>query len=143
VFLDQGDTYFPSDLARHVSNTVPTLNFSTITDGSHPLTLSNLDTLNAFGDVNVSLASSPPLITLPSFISGQPPDGKTLQTKDAVSTVVVVIEKENEILDAFYLYFYSFNEGPYALGHRVGNHLGDWYVTFPTPFIFLVRKGKD
>jgi hypothetical protein len=46
--------------------------------------------------------------------------------KDAISCVIVVVEKENGVEDAFYFYFYSFNEGPSALGHQAGNHLGDW-----------------
>jgi hypothetical protein len=126
VFLDKGDAYFPSDLAIHVSNTLPTLNFSTIRDAPSPLMLENLDTLNAFGGRNVSLAASPPLITYPTFLSGQRPDSETLETNNAVSCVVIVVAKENGVLDAFYLYFYSFNEGPSALGHQAGNHLGDW-----------------
>ena len=126
VFLDKGDKFYPSDMAAHISNTHPTLNFTSISDAPE-LTLDNLNVLNDLGGDNVYLASTPRLTRIPHFLYGQIPNQKTLQTKDAVSCVIALAEKENgKILDAFYIYFYAFNEGPNALGHRIGNHLGDW-----------------
>ncbi|KAI9926636.1 hypothetical protein ASPWEDRAFT_55229 [Aspergillus wentii DTO 134E9] len=40
--------------------------------------------------------------------------------------VLVVIDKGNGIIDAFWFYFYSFNLGNAVLNVRFGNHVGDW-----------------
>lgn len=128
VYLDVGEIYYPSDLATHVEKTHPTLNFTTIKDIPNPLNLDNLDKLNTLGDDNVYLTSTKSIIQMPKFLQGKKPGTKSLRTKHANSCAVVVVEKGNGIVDAFYMYFYTFNEGPSGLGHRVGNHLGDWYV---------------
>ena len=128
VFLDKGDLFYPSDLVTHVSNTHPELNHTTIKDTPERLTLDNLNILNDVGGDKVYLTSTENLIKLPNYLKGEPPNKKTLQTGNAISCVIALAEKADGILDAFYIYFYTFNEGPTALGHRVGNHLGDWYV---------------
>jgi len=40
--------------------------------------------------------------------------------------VLVVVDKGNGIVDAFWFYFYSFNLGNMVLNVRFGNHVGDW-----------------
>lgn len=127
VFLDKNDAYFPSDLAAHIANTHPTMNFTSIDGAPSNLTLDNLDQLNALGREDVYLASIEPLISFPPYMVGQKPDAKTLQTTGAVSCAIIVAEKADGVVDVFYMYFYSFNDGPSALGHKAGNHLGDWY----------------
>ena len=42
--------------------------------------------------------------------------------------MIIVVDKGNGIVDAFYMYFYSFNQGPSVYGHELGDHLGDWYA---------------
>ncbi|KAI4155560.1 MAG: hypothetical protein LQ340_000926 [Diploschistes diacapsis] len=42
------------------------------------------------------------------------------------SAVLVVIEKENDVRDAFWFYFNSYNQGNKVLNIRFGNHVGDW-----------------
>ncbi|KAL3424263.1 vacuolar protein sorting-associated protein [Phlyctema vagabunda] len=39
---------------------------------------------------------------------------------------LVLLEKPNNITDAFWFYFYSYNLGPAPLNIRFGNHVGDW-----------------
>jgi hypothetical protein len=128
VFLDKVDAYYPSDMAAHLTNTHPTLNFTSIEGAPNPLTLHNLDKLNDLGGDKLYLTSTSNVMNLPKFLNGQAPHHKTLQTHNAKSCVIVVVEKGDAIVDAFYIYFYTFNAGPTALGHVVGNHLGDWYV---------------
>lgn len=113
-------------MAAHVLNTHPTLNFTSVKDATEPLTLDNLNDLNDFGGESVYLTSTTLLTDLPKYLKGKKPNKKTLQTENAVSCVIALANKEDGILDAFYIYFYTFNEGPTAFGHRVGNHLGDW-----------------
>ncbi|KAL2384897.1 hypothetical protein RJZ90_001639 [Blastomyces dermatitidis] len=40
--------------------------------------------------------------------------------------VLIVVDKGNGIVDAFWFYFYSFNLGNIVLNVRFGNHVGDW-----------------
>jgi len=115
-------------MALHVASTHPTLNFTAIEGAPDHLTLDNLNGLNELGGEDVCLTSTATLTVLPKYLHGHAPNKNTLQTENAVSCVVALVNKEEGILDAFYMYFYTFNEGPNALGHRVGNHLGDWSV---------------
>jgi len=115
-------------MAKHIANTHATTNFTAVKGAPSPLSLDNLDSLNELRGDSIYLTSTENVIQLPKFLKGKKPDVETLQTKDAISSVIICVEKGNGILDAFYMYFYTFNEGPTGLGHRVGNHLGDWYV---------------
>ncbi|PGH19050.1 hypothetical protein AJ79_00084 [Helicocarpus griseus UAMH5409] len=40
--------------------------------------------------------------------------------------VLIVVDKGNGVVDAFWFYFYSFNLGNVVLNIRFGNHVGDW-----------------
>ncbi|KAL2866377.1 uncharacterized protein BJX67DRAFT_355561 [Aspergillus lucknowensis] len=40
--------------------------------------------------------------------------------------ILLVVDKGNGIVDAFWFYFYSFNLGNVVLNVRFGNHIGDW-----------------
>ncbi|KAK2740244.1 Vacuolar protein sorting-associated protein 62 [Onygenales sp. PD_40] len=40
--------------------------------------------------------------------------------------VLIVVDKGNGVVDAFWFYFYSFNLGNVVLNVRFGNHIGDW-----------------
>lgn len=43
------------------------------------------------------------------------------------SSILIVVEKGNDWIDAYWFYFYSFNQGPFVMGKGpYGNHLGDW-----------------
>jgi hypothetical protein len=134
VFLDRSDQYLPSDLATHVLNTHPAVNFTEVKiDSVDAISLQNLHLLNDFGGENheTYLTSTEPLVELPKYLQGTKPDPKTLQTKGAMSCVIIVVGKdEGRIIDAFYMYFYTFNQGPSVVTHEVGDHLGDWCV-FP------------
>ncbi|OAX78488.1 hypothetical protein ACJ72_07205 [Emergomyces africanus] len=40
--------------------------------------------------------------------------------------ILIVVDKGNGVVDAFWFYFYSFNLGNLVLNVRFGNHVGDW-----------------
>ncbi|KAK2750647.1 Vacuolar protein sorting-associated protein 62 [Myotisia sp. PD_48] len=40
--------------------------------------------------------------------------------------ILIVVDKGNGIVDAFWFYFYSFNLGNVVFNVRFGNHVGDW-----------------
>lgn len=124
VFLEKSDKFYPSDLGLHVASTHPAVNFAPVDVAS--LDLDSLDTLNDLGGEEVYLTSNENLATIPQYLHRQAPNKKTLQTENAVSAVIVVVEKGEGIIDAFYMYFYTFNQGPSVYGHELGDHLGDW-----------------
>lgn len=117
-------------MALHVSNVHATQNFTHVKGAPNNLTLDNLHELNGLGSGQTYLSSTGNVMDLPTFLDGKKPDPKTLQTTNATSCVIILADKGNGIVDAFYMYFYSFNQGPSALGHEVGDHLGDWYFSW-------------
>ena len=142
VYLDKKETYNPSDIAKHVKKTHPAQNFTTLLPNSK-FTLDNLSDLNKLNNSKHIFLTAikdnekkGDEIKIRKFLHGKEPDAKTLQTHRAESAAVIVVEKDDGIVDAFYMYFYSFNAGPHALGHVAGNHVGDWYVSLsilPSP----------
>lgn len=118
-------------MATHVSSSFPTSNFTVIPEAPDPLTLDNLDALNDLQEEETFLTSVIDLVTYPKYLYGREPNTKTLKTNEAISCAVIVVEKEDDIVDAFYMYFYSFNAGPVVFWYEIGNHMGDWYVSLP------------
>ncbi|KAI6248247.1 putative vacuolar protein sorting-associated protein TDA6 [Erysiphe necator] len=41
-------------------------------------------------------------------------------------SILIIVEKDSGILDAFWFYFYSYNFGTTVFNIRFGNHVGDW-----------------
>jgi hypothetical protein len=122
--LEQSDKFRPGDLGDLLANTHPTVNFTAL-DTPAP-GLNDLNHLNDLGGEKIYLTSNEKLDNRPNYLHGQAPDLKTLRTEDAVTVVIIVVEKPEGVIDAFYMYFYTFNEGPTVLGHELGDHLGDW-----------------
>lgn len=89
-----------------------------------------LNSVNRSAGEDIYLTSTEDVTQLPRFLRGRKPDAKTLRTEKAVSCAVVVVEKGDGVVDAFYMYFYTFNRGPSVYGHVIGDHLGDWLVSF-------------
>lgn len=126
VLLDSNDKFFPSDMGIHLSQTHAAINFTTVTGAPDQLSLQNLHLLNDLGGENIYLTSNEDVKSFPKYLNAKAPDPKTLQTKDAKSCAVIVVDKGNGVMHAFYMYFYTFNQGPTAMGHELGDHLGDW-----------------
>ncbi|OHE92133.1 vacuolar protein sorting-associated protein 62 [Colletotrichum orchidophilum] len=140
IWLHSEDPYMPSDLLTHIQHTSPALDGKSIPDIS-TLDLDNLETLNQFGD-EVALTSNDDPLGYPEWIHGVTPDADG-RISNATPCVVVLVEKGQQDLDAFYFYFYSFNEGmnisqvlePFnrmvkgekaQSGMHFGDHVGDW-----------------
>ncbi|RDW79870.1 hypothetical protein BP6252_04508 [Coleophoma cylindrospora] len=58
--------------------------------------------------------------------TGKQDDKSDLPGYSAAAAHLVLLEKPNNITDAFWFYFYSYNLGPQPLNIRFGNHVGDW-----------------
>ena len=86
-----------------------------------PLTLQNLDRLNASGGKDVYLTSKNDITTDPSWLRGVTPDASG-KTKDAISAVIIVNDKGEGVVDAFYMYFFAYNAGGSII---TGNDLGE------------------
>ncbi|RKP28632.1 hypothetical protein METBISCDRAFT_3063, partial [Metschnikowia bicuspidata] len=79
-------------------------------------------------DKDIYLTSNEDFVSDPDWITGvhnQPSlvDGKI----ENAPAILIVVDKGNGWVDAFWFYFYSFNLGPFVLGGGpYGNHVGDW-----------------
>lgn len=96
----------------------------------HPLTLDNLNELNKFGNTSVFLTAKEDITDIarePTWVLGVKPNRQG-ETVGAVSCAIVLrYHPENpSIVDAFYFYFYAFNDGGHILGIPEDFHVGDW-----------------
>ncbi|RKF75862.1 putative vacuolar protein sorting-associated protein TDA6 [Golovinomyces cichoracearum] len=126
VFLDKEEQYYPADIARHIENTAPFITLNAI-DPAPAITVDNLETLNTLGNQgdDVFLTSKEIVKDKPAFFTGTKPDN-TGMTVGATSCVTIVSDHGDGIVDAFYMYFFSYNQGNTVLFHELGDHVGDW-----------------
>ncbi|THH00127.1 hypothetical protein EW026_g2352 [Hermanssonia centrifuga] len=114
--LFSGESQWPADVATHLTHVVPEVNMSKIANSVTMSTISGLAS-------DVFLSSLDPLNSNPSWFGGNgPPDASGLTSAPAT---IIAVEKPGGIIDAFYFYFYSFDEGTF-LGIQAGSHVGDW-----------------
>ncbi|MCJ1312797.1 hypothetical protein MMC25_006473 [Agyrium rufum] len=127
VYLDTQEKYFPSDIGAQLPNTVPEVNFTKLTGYATPLTLNSLNELNADGGKSVYLTSTSDITKspAPAYLNGVVPDSSG-KTNGAVSCAIIVNDHGSGHVDAFYMYFYAYNEGNTVLGQEIGDHVGDW-----------------
>lgn len=130
AYLFSSEVYFPSSIAEQVSHTHPEDGDGATITPPAPLTLSNLDSLNSFASSgsDVYLTSNEGIQALPSWFQGTKPDS-TGATGSTVASAIITVAKPNNTLDAFYFYFYAYNQGNWVLGLQsleFGDHVGDW-----------------
>lgn len=126
------DPYKPSSIAAQVLNTRPQIAYRDTAIPSPPLTLSSLDQLNSVGSKggdDIYLTSTVDITKNPTWIEGIKPDSKGV-IGDEKTAVIVVVDKGNGTVDAFYMYFWAFNWGGVVLKKQLGDHVGDWYYLF-------------
>ncbi|TCD60941.1 Vacuolar protein sorting-associated protein 62 [Steccherinum ochraceum] len=108
----------PSDIAVHLTHVVPQINF---TNTSSSVTFQSIGSLGS----DVFLTSMDPVETSPAWLNTTDNKPNAIGFTVAPATIIAV-EKPGGILDAYYFYFYSFDEGNPGPGHPPGNHIGDW-----------------
>lgn len=123
MWIDSTDPYFPSDIGAQLQHTKPENNFKVVANAPNPLTLDNLDQLNANDGANVYLTSVDDISKRPSWLNGVKPDGSG-KTQGATSCSVIVNDHGNGVVDAFYMYFFAFNFGGRLFGSDVDDHVG-------------------
>ncbi len=134
----------PSDIAGHISRTRPYLGLDPIPDAP-ALDLNSLSSLNRYGKddgKDVYLTSLDNVTTHPDWLLGETPDAEGA-LHNSTACAVVVVERTARDVDAFYFYFYSFDEGADITqvlpplnrifpdskpGDHFGNHVGDWWA---------------
>ncbi|EXJ54022.1 hypothetical protein A1O7_09359 [Cladophialophora yegresii CBS 114405] len=146
IWLHSDDQYMPSDIKEHVLRTAPRIDFQRIADGPLRLDLDNLSSLNGYGKngTNVFLTAVEDVTTFPGWVLGETPDEDGALHNSTACAVVAVqheIPGKQTVVDVFYFYFYSWNEGGDITqvvpplnrlfpdskpGDHFGNHLGDW-----------------
>jgi Vacuolar protein sorting-associated protein 62 len=115
----------PSDIATQVALTGPKINRVAVDKAPSPLTLDNLDQLNALGGKDIWLTSHEGIQANPKWFFGVAPDDNH-KTTGLTSCAIVTVDKGNATVDAFYFYFYAYNQGNQVLGMEFGDHVGDW-----------------
>lgn len=102
-YLYSEEAYWPTDVAAHLTEVVPQVNFSAV--GGTP----TLQTLSTLGN-NVYLTAVDDVRAHDSAfftsIVGKPTGGAS-----AAPATIIAVEKPGGITDAFYFYFFSWNEG--------------------------------
>jgi hypothetical protein len=74
----------------------------------------------------VYLSSNDPIPSLPSWFHGVRP---TPSTGSAIASTIITVSKPGNIIDAFYFFFYAYNQGNWVLNSPLlefGDHVGDW-----------------
>ncbi|OAG44917.1 hypothetical protein AYO21_00879 [Fonsecaea monophora] len=131
LFLDPMEAFFPSSIALQVANSHPEDFEGQNICPPAPLTLSNLDSLNQFSNNgrNVSLTSDQGIRALPPWFHGVKPNPDGSLPCNTTASAVVTVEKPDDVLDAFFFFFYAYNRGDWIFGLPVlelGDHVGDW-----------------
>jgi len=134
VHLYSEEIFLPGDIGEHLEHTIPYLNYTPLTSLHTRQSLTSLSHLNRFGP-HVYLTSDDDPETQPSWLRGDHNrpvpigHGETDVGASTAPGIIIWTEKENNVTDAFYFYFYSFNLGNTVAGWRFGNHVGDWEHT--------------
>ena len=124
VWLESSEQYFPSDLGAQLIHTTPEISATPVANAPNPLTLDNLDSLNS-QPAKVWLTSKDDISKNPSWLNGVAPDS-TGKTNGVTSCAIIVNDHGDGTVDAFYMYFYAYNQGNIVLGMEIGDHVGDW-----------------
>jgi hypothetical protein len=81
------------------------------------------------------LSSNDDVSKNPAWIKGVRPDANG-KTNGAKSCCIVVNDHGTGTFDAFYMYFYAYNQGQTVFAKELGNHVGDWSASH-LPFLSL------
>jgi hypothetical protein len=107
VWIHSEDPYKPSGIAEHLEHVVAEVNYQPVPGAPSPLTLDNLNQLNALGNKSVYLSSQEGIDASPqpSWFNGANIDANG-QSED-ISSIIVVHDSGGGQVDAFYFYFYA------------------------------------
>lgn len=155
VHLYSGEQFWPGDIGEHLEHVTPLLNYTPVKYFTQSMNLTNLDDLNLYNHGRfVYLTSEDNVEDRPDWLGGEKnipdipeeEDGFFIWVKKVIKrilpigtvappmqggrsdapAVLIVVEKGEGVIDAFWFYFYSYNLGNLVFNVRFGNHVGDW-----------------
>lgn len=136
VHLYSEERYWPSDIKEYVANFHLEDQFKNRVETSHPLSLKDLKfeydyklsngTSTKLNSAEIFMTSDDDFSLDPNWLIGYPPEYGTGLIKKAPA-ILIIVDKGNGWVDAYWFYFYPFNWGPFIMGYGPwGNHIGDW-----------------
>ncbi|KAI9801732.1 MAG: hypothetical protein M1826_005129 [Phylliscum demangeonii] len=127
VWLHSTEAYLPADWAAQLLHTTPQVNYAPLPRAPTGLTLDDLDRFNGLAPdpKTIYLTAVDDVSKQPGWLHGVAPNATTGQTQGVTSCVIVVTDHGQGSVDAFYFYFYAFNQGNAILGSEIGDHVGD------------------
>ncbi|KIY53467.1 hypothetical protein FISHEDRAFT_33355 [Fistulina hepatica ATCC 64428] len=113
------DPYAPSDIATHVAHVIPEIDYVPVNNDTV-----TIETLSSYSS-DVYLTSKDNPASSPAWMLSDfnLPDSSGYSTAPAT---IILADKGNGVLDAFYFLFYSFNRGSTFVDIVFGDHVGDW-----------------
>lgn len=100
----------PSDIQAQLDNTAPNVDgpWTSAKGVNSLLNLNNLDLLNQFGNKSVYLTSRGDIRVKPepAWLRGIRP-GKDGRTGNGTGSAIIIADRGNGTVDAFYFYFYA------------------------------------
>jgi len=85
-------------------------------------------TVESADPADVSFPNAIKLDSSASNADADPPAPR-VAGRSRAPAILIVVPKEDGVVDAFWFFFYSYNLGNSVLGVRFGNHVGDWEHT--------------
>lgn len=141
VHLSSEEDFWPCDIADHLKHVKPFLGLEPLKGDnvSERYNLTNLQELNSYRRGSF-LTSDDNVEDRPDWLGGESnipeesrpgkhgPGGRgdSLGRRSDAPVTVIVVDKGDGVVDAFYHYFYCYNLGLKVLNVRFGNHVGDW-----------------
>lgn len=132
VHLYSEEKYFPCDIARYVDHFHAVFGNGSDVPGGQHLNIGALSKLNHYSAAKegseVYLMANTDFDKNPDYITGRHNKPKYINGEiEEAPAVLIVVDKGNGWVDAFWFYFYGFNLGPFVMGTGpFGNHVGDW-----------------
>ncbi|CCC70142.1 hypothetical protein NCAS_0E00720 [Naumovozyma castellii] len=131
IHLYSEERYWPSDIKDYVTHFH--LEDDSRTTFLKNLTLANLprqwpknESVTLQPNSSSFMTSNTDFAKDPKWVLGEQPEYGTGLIKSAPA-VLIIVDKGNGWVDAYWFYFYPFNWGPYIMGYGPwGNHMGDW-----------------
>ncbi|KAI0756378.1 hypothetical protein C8Q80DRAFT_1264442 [Daedaleopsis nitida] len=142
LHLHSTEEYGLSDVAVHLAHVEPQVNYSSVASSV------TLQTLSGFGS-DVFLTSKDDVTDSPKAEWLRSPYGAPdANGLSGAPATIVLVNKPDGVLDAFFFTFFSFNDGGKVIGIAFGDHVGDWEHTMvrfvngePTAYYLSAHSG--
>ncbi|CAD6582351.1 MAG: Vacuolar protein sorting-associated protein 62 [Cyphobasidiales sp. Tagirdzhanova-0007] len=119
LYLSRTEQWWPTDVTTFFLNTSPQINFVPYPEVPSFANLSAIP-YQAYLTADDDVQDNPAWLY---NIAGQP----NATAYSAAPVTIIQVPKANNTVDAFFFFFYAFNEGKEILDvSSFGNHLGDW-----------------